>query len=132
MRSLLLSITLLLAATTFAQQSQPPGYPPPTSSQQTSPDQQIPPYQRVPEAQEPTGPGSQATTSSQVGQQIQEALQAQPSLSNAKIRVSATSNSVVLSGVVADEEQHQKALRVATLHASGLQVVDRIKVQQKQ
>jgi osmotically-inducible protein OsmY len=131
MRALLFSLTLLLAATTFAQQGQP-GYPPSTSPQQTAPNRQQMPPDQTPEAQEPMGPGSQATASAQVGQEIQQALQAQPSLSNARINVSPRGNSVVLSGVVADQDQHQRALRVAALHASGLEIVDHIKVQQQQ
>ena len=136
MKLLIFSFTLLLAAATFAQQAQP-GYPSPTSPQQTSPDPQMPPDQGVPrgqmpDTQEPMGPESQPAASSQVAQQIQQALQAQTSLSTARINVGAKGNSVVLSGVVDDEGQHQRALRTATLHSSGLQIVDHIKVQQKQ
>ena len=131
MKALLLTFTLLLAAAVFAQQSQPPGYP--SSPQQTMPQGQLPPDQRVPpdqtpQGEEPMAPGSQAAAA-QV-QEVQQALQEQPTLASTKIRVSANNTSVVLSGVVANEDQHQRALRVAALHANGLRIVDHIKVQQ--
>jgi BON domain len=128
MRPLLLAFTLLLAASGFAQQ--PPS---PSSPQLTMPQGQMPPDQRVPPDQTSEGlepPGSQSTAAAQVQEQIQEALAGQPALSTAKIRVNANDTAVVLSGVVSDEGQHQRALRVAALHASGLRIVDHIKVQQ--
>jgi osmotically-inducible protein OsmY len=121
MRTLLFA--LLMATAVFAQQSQPPAYPPPGAGQ-TSPDQRIPPDQM--ESQ----PGAQPSSAAQVEQEIQQAIQAQPTLSNTKLGVRATDTSVVMTGTVADERQHQMALRVAALHASGLRIVDRIKVQQ--
>ena len=131
MKALLLTFAVLLAGAVFAQQSQPPGYP--SSPQQTMPQRQMPPDQRVPpdqtpEGDEPMSPGSQAAAA-QV-QEVQQALAEQPKLANAKIRVSANNSSVVLSGVVANEDQHKTALRVAALHANGLRVADHIKVQQ--
>jgi osmotically-inducible protein OsmY len=77
-----------------------------------------------------TGPEAQPSSATQVEQEIQQAIQAQPTLSNSKLGVRATNTSVVMSGTVADERQHQMALRVAALHASGLRIVDHIKVQQ--
>jgi len=133
MRPLLFTFTLLLAAASFAQQTQPPGYPQSSSPQQTMPEGSMPPDQRVPsdqtpQGQEPIAPDSMGPA--QVEQEIQEALQAQPALADAKISVSANNTSVALSGAVANERQHQMALRVAALHAGGLRIIDRIKVQQ--
>ena len=123
MRTLL--FVLLLPGLAFAQQGQPPGYPP-SSPGQMPPDQRVPPDQM----QSPMGPEAQTSPSAQVEQEIQEAIQGQPALSNTKIGVHANDTSVVLSGTVSDERQHQMALRVAALHAGGLRIVDRIKVQQ--
>ena len=66
----------------------------------------------------------------QVEQEIQQAFRAQPALSNAKLSVAANLSIVTVNGRVANENQHQLALRVATLHANGLRVVDDIKVPQ--
>jgi osmotically-inducible protein OsmY len=123
MRTLIFA--LLMATAVFAQQSQPPAYPPPSAGQM-SPDQRVPPDQM--ESQ--TGPESQPSSAAQVEQEIQQAIQAQPTLSTSNISVRANDTSVVMAGTVADERQHQMALRVAALHASGLRIVDRIKVQQ--
>ena len=51
-------------------------------------------------------------------------------MSNAKLTAVANNSSVVVKGTVANENQHQMALHVAALHANGLRIVDRIKVQQ--
>jgi osmotically-inducible protein OsmY len=123
MRTLLFA--LLVATAVFAQQSQPPAYPPPGAGQ-ASPDQRIPPDQMESQA----GPEAQPSSAAQVEQEIQQAIQAQPTLADSKLGVHANANSVVMSGTVADERQHQMALRIAVLHASGLRVVDHIKVQQ--
>jgi osmotically-inducible protein OsmY len=72
----------------------------------------------------------ESTAPPQVEQEIQQAFQAQPALSNAKLTAVANNSSVVVKGTVANENQHQMALRVAVLHANGLRIVDRIKVQQ--
>jgi hypothetical protein len=51
-------------------------------------------------------------------------------LSNAKLTAVTNNSSVVVKGTVGNENQHQMALRVAALHANGLRIIDRIKVQQ--
>ena len=136
MRQLLLIIlALLLATAAFPQQGQP-GYPPNAPS--NSPDQplpqgQMPPDRRMPpdqitEAQTPMD-GSQATSSADAEQRVLQAWKSQASLSAAKLSVTANANSVVLNGVVADESQHQTALRVAELNAGGRRIIDHIKAQ---
>ena len=126
MKPLLFALALLLATVTFAQQ---PGYPQSSSPPQTMPDRPLPPDQRQQE-QEEMGPQSQALPPAQVEQEIQQAFQAQPELSNAKLSAAANLSTVTVRGTVANENQHQIALRVAALHANGLRVVDHIKVQQ--
>ena len=75
-------------------------------------------------------PQSQAVPPAQVEQEIQQAFRAQPALSNAKLSAAANLSTVTVNGTVANENQHQLALRVAALHANGLRVVDDIKVPQ--
>ena len=126
MKPLLFALALLLATVTFAQQ---PGYPQSSSPPQTMPDRPLPPDQRQQE-QEEMGPQSQALPPAQVEQEIQQAFQAQPELSNVKLSAAANLSTVTVRGTVANENQHQIALRVAALHANGLRIVDHIKVQQ--
>ena len=134
MRTLLCVLTLLLAGAMFAQRTQP-GYPS-TSPQQSNPQEQMQqPGQRMPPdqmEQQQTTPESQmsAADSTQVQQQIEQGLQSQPDLSNSKIDVKADDTSVTLTGTVANETQHQKALNVAAAHAAGRSIVDHVKIQQ--
>jgi hypothetical protein len=125
MKLLLLALALLLATATFAQQ---PGYPQSSSPPQTMPERPLPPDQSQQE-QEEMGQ-SQTVPPAQVEQEIQQAFQAQPALSHANLSVAANISTVTVKGTVANENQHQMALRVAALHANGLRVVDHIKVQQ--
>ena len=132
MKPLLFALALLLGTAAFAQQ---PGYPQSSSPPQTMPDRPLPPDQsQMPpdqsqQEQEEMGQ-SQAMPPAQVERQIQEAFRAEPTLSNANLSAAANLNSVTVNGTVANENQHQVALRVAALHANGLRVVDHIKVQQ--
>jgi hypothetical protein len=124
MKPLLLVLTLLLATATFAQQ---PGYPQSSAPPQTMPDRPLPPDQSQ---QEQEMGQSQAVPPAQVEQEIQQAFQAQPTLSNTNLSAAANLSTVTVKGTVANENQHQMALRVAALHANGLRVVDHITVQQ--
>ena len=125
MKPMLFALTLLLATATLAQQ---PGYPQSSSPPQTMPDRPLPPDQSQQE-QEEMGQ-SQAVPPAQVELEIQQAFRAQPTLSNANLIAAANLSTVTVKGTVANENQHQMALRVAALHANGLRVVDHIKVQQ--
>lgn len=123
MKTLLFALTALLATATLAQT---PGYPQSSSPAQTMPEQRVPSDQTS-QGQEPMETQS---SPAQVEQEIQEAFQAQPTLANSHLSATANNSSVVVKGTVADENQHQMALRVAALHANGLRIVDRIQVQQ--
>jgi hypothetical protein len=126
MKPLPFALALLLVPATFAQQ---PGYPQSSSPPQTMPDRPLPADQTQQE-QEEMGPPSQAVPPAQVEQAIQQAFQAQPALSNANLSAAANLSTVTVKGTVANENQHQMALRVAALYANDLRVIDRIKVQQ--
>ena len=60
---------------------------------------------------------------------IQKALQQEPTLANANISATVSGNKVMLSGTVADKEQKKKAKEIAEANASGMKVVDHIKVE---
>jgi osmotically-inducible protein OsmY len=100
-------------------------------SGQMHPGQQMPPDLEAPQDRTMT-PESQmsAADSNQVQQQIEHGLQSQPDLSNTKIDVKADDTTVTLTGTVANENQHQKVLSVASAHAAGRSIVDNIKFQQ--
>jgi len=134
MRSLLCALTLLVATATFAQQTRP-AYPP--SPEESMPQGQVQPGQRMPpdlEAPQDRAmrPESQmnAADSTKVQQQIEQGLQSQTDLSNSKIDVKADDTSVTLTGTVANENQHQKVVAIASAHAAGRSIVDHIKIQQ--
>jgi osmotically-inducible protein OsmY len=76
----------------------------------------------------PSSP-SQATATAQVQQDIQQAWQSESDLSKAKLNAQVSGGAITLTGTVANEDQHQKALQVATSHANGMKIVDKIKVQ---
>jgi hypothetical protein len=122
MKPLLFAVSLLLAMATVAQQ---PGYPQASSPPQTMPEWPLPPDQEEQEMGQ-----SQAVPPAQVEQEIQQAFQAQPALSNTNLSTRANLSAVTVEGTVANEDQHQLALRVAALHANGLRVVDHVTVQQ--
>ena len=113
MKAFIFASILTLAAALVAQQPGSAGNPP---SSQATPSQQAP---ATPDA----------TATAQVQQDIQQAWQSESDLSKAKLNAQVSGGAITLTGTVANEEQHQKALRVATLHASGMRIVDTIKVQ---
>ena len=126
MKPLLFALALLLATATFAQT---PGYPQSSSPPQTMPNRPLPPDLSQQQREE-MGPQSQAVPPAQVEQEVQQAFRAQPALSNVRLSAAANLSTVTVNGTVANENQHQLALRVAALHANGLRVVDEIKVPQ--
>ena len=126
MKPLLFVLAMQLATATFAQT---PGYPQSISPPQTMPDRPLPPDQSQ-QPQEEMGPQSQAAPPAQVEQEIRQAFRAQPALSNTRLSAAANLSTVTVNGTVANENQHQLALRVAALHANGRRVVDDIKVPQ--
>jgi Flp pilus assembly secretin CpaC len=122
MKSVLLSCVLLLASLCCAQQqSQPPDGPqgtPPTFPREDRPQNQMPPDQQA-----------QPLSTEQVQDQIQQGLNSEPSLSHTKISVKTNDDSVVLSGTVENEDQHESALRIAQSYAGDRKIVDKIQVQ---
>jgi BON domain-containing protein len=136
MKQLVLCLTLLLSGLCFAQQQ---GQPPP--------DAQQPPYGTPPTFPgEPQAPGQQPTrpmppdeqvsppeamSTQEVQRQITSHLGSEPELDHTNVVAQVSDSSVVLTGNVRSEEQHDLALRIAQSYAGDRQVVDKIKVQQQ-
>ena len=104
----------------------------PNQTPQTLPNQsQTTPNQQMPRGEQPptAAPDTNATSSTQVQQQIRQGWQMQSALSNSKLNAQVSGTTVTLDGTVSSEAEHQQALQVATQNANGLHVVDHIKVQ---
>jgi hypothetical protein len=126
MNRLLCGLVFLAATATLAQQQ---GYPPPTPPQSTpptfpedrAPRQPMPPDQEAP---------PQGLSTPEIQQQIQQGLNSEPMLRNSDVGVHVDENSVILTGKVASEQQHDLALRIAQSYAGDRKIVDKIKVTQ--
>jgi hypothetical protein len=123
--SLLCGITLLLAISGFArQQAQPPAASPPYTTPPSFPEgQQMPPDQKA--------PPPEALSPSQVQHQIQAHFQKESALANSNLTVKADDTSVVLTGTVESDVQHDLALRIAQYYAGDRKVVDKINIQRQ-
>jgi hyperosmotically inducible protein len=124
MKALLLGAALLLATALMAQQQPHPPYQPPSSAPQTvTPDQ----------PQEPMPPDTQAPahrtlSSSAVQQQIDGKIGDEPGLAGSNIKVNVDDSSVVLTGTVDSEQQHDLALRIAQAYAGDRPIDDKIQI----
>jgi hypothetical protein len=124
MKNVLLACVLLLTSLCFAQQqSQPPPDGPPQGTPPPFPREDRPQNQMPPDRQ------AQPLSTEQVQDQIQQGLNSEPSLSHTKVSVKTSDDSVVLSGTVENEDQHESALRIAQSYAGNRKIVDKIKVQ---
>ncbi len=65
-------------------------------------------------------------TTDEVRQQIERSLRSEPALAGTSISVTVDDNSVLLSGGVYSEQQHDLALRIAESYAGDRKIVDRI------
>ena len=116
---------ILACGTGFALAQAGVGQPPQTTPPTFPSQQQQPDTQQKPDA---SAPASQAGTDVQGN--IQKALQQDPSLANANINVSMTSdNKVELTGTVASKDQKKSAKQIAESNAAGYKVVDHLKVE---
>ena len=128
MKPILFAFVLLMATAVFAQQprqsppTSPPQGTPPTFPEERAPRQQMPPDQEAP---------PQGLSTPEVQQQIQQGLNSEPTLRNSNVGVHVDENSVILTGTVATEEQHDLALRIAQSYAGGRKIVDKIKLTQQ-
>jgi BON domain len=124
MKRMLWGLVLVFVTSAFAQQQPPIGPPyttPPTFPQDKAPRQQMPPDTKAP-------PPSDSLSTAQVQRQIQEKLIAEPALANTNVDVKATDKSLMLTGSVDTERQHNLALRIAQSYAGDRKIVDKIKI----
>ena len=128
MKPILFALVLFLAAAVFAQQpgqsppTSPPQSTPPTFPEERAPRQQMPPDQEAP---------PQGLSSPEVQQQIQQGLNSEPILRNSNVGVHVGEKSVILTGTVSTDEQHDLALRIAQSYAGDRKIVDKIKLTQQ-
>jgi hypothetical protein len=116
---------LILFLTTFmlAQQQPPPQSTPPTFPEEgQKPARQMPPEQEA---------SPQALSTPEAQQKIQQGLNSEPTLRNSDVGVHVDENSVILTGAVDSEEQHDLALHIAQSYAGDRKIVDKIKLRQQ-
>jgi BON domain-containing protein len=119
---LLCGLSLLVATSSFSQQQAQP--PPPYTRPPTFPEgQQMPPDQKA--------PPPEALSPSQVQHQIQVHFHKEPALANSNLTVKADDTSVVLTGTVESDVQHELALGIAQSYAGDRKVVDKIRIRQQ-
>jgi hypothetical protein len=136
MKQLLLCATLLVSSLSMAQHQkytspdpqQPPQGTPPTFPE----DRQVPGQEPTP----PLPPDEQAPpprtlSTEEVQQQITSHLSSEPDLANTNLGAKVSDSSVVLTGNVTSEGQHDLALRIARSYAGDRKLVDKITVRQQ-
>jgi glucose/arabinose dehydrogenase len=120
MRLALFGSALLLATLGFSQQqAQPPPYTAPPTFPEVP---QMPPDQKA--------PPPQATSTIEVEQQIQDHFNTEPTLANTNLTVEADESSVILTGTVDSDLQHDLALRIVQSYAGDRKLVDKVQVPQ--
>ena len=92
--------------------------------QQENP-QRMPPTQQQPASDQKKMP---AATTADLQNDIQTALQKEPTLATANINVQVTDKNVELSGTVPNRDAKDKAEQIAKAHAGGLAVKNHLKV----
>src|SRR3954454_419745 len=122
MKQILFGLVLLATTAMLAQQQgQPPPMAPPQTTPPTFPQTTPPtfPEERAPRQQTPSDQNapSEELSTTEVQQQIQQGLNSEPMLRNSNVGVHVDENSVILTGNVDNEEQHDLALRIAQSYA---------------
>jgi hypothetical protein len=131
MKQIVFCFVLLLASIGVAQQQ---GQPPPITSPPYQTPLTFPEGRQTPRAQMPPdtqAPPPQTMSTERVEQQITQRLSSEPELSKSNIDAKADENSVVLTGSVDSETQHDLAVRIAQSYAGDRKIVDKIKVKQQ-
>jgi len=78
--------------------------------------------------QMPPDTRAKAPSSDDVQKQIQDKMDSEPGLADAKLKARVSSSSVVLSGTVGNETQRTAAQRIAESYAGPRKIVDNIRV----
>src|SRR6266404_1021226 len=131
MKHIVFCFVLLLATIGVAQQQgqPPPATSPPYQTPPTFPEgRQSPRTQMPPDTQ---APPPQTMSTEKVEQQITQRLSSEPELFKSNIDTKVDENSVVLTGIVDSETQHDLAVRIAQSYAGDRKIVDKIKVKEQ-
>jgi hypothetical protein len=124
MKFLSAGILIAFALAAFGQQQSspqlPPGATPPTFPQ---PDKDV-------GRQMPPDTKATAPSAIDVQKQIQDKMDSEPGLPEAKLKAKVTESTVTLTGTVADETQHTAARGIAESYAGPRKIVDKIQVKQ--
>jgi osmotically-inducible protein OsmY len=67
-------------------------------------------------------------SSAQIQQQIQDKLDSEPELAKSNVKANVNDSSVILTGFVDSEREHQLALGIAEPYAGAREILDRIQV----
>lgn len=128
MQRILCGLVLLLTTSVFAQQQGPPSTSPPYGTPPTFPEGQQQTLERMPPDQNAP---RQGLTNREAAHQIQQGLKSDPALRDSKIAVHVDQKSVVLAGSIQNDDQHDRALRIARSYAGSRQIVDKLKMKQQ-
>ena len=129
MKHILFGLVPLVATAVLAQQPGPPPTVPPRGTPPTFPEDRAPRQQMPPDQEAP--PQGQGLSTPEVQQRIQQGLNSEPMLRNSNVGVHVDENSVILTGTVDSEQQHDLALLIAQSYAGDRKIVDQIKVIQQ-
>jgi hypothetical protein len=127
MKRIVFGLVLLTATAAFSQQEAPPPTGPPQTTPPTFPEDRAPRQSMPPDQEAPP----RGLSTSEVQQQIQQGLNSEPALRNSNLGAHVDENSVILTGTVDSESQHDLALRIARSYAGDRKIVDKIKVTQQ-
>jgi hyperosmotically inducible periplasmic protein len=137
MRTAIFALLLLFATVAVAQQQTPPGSTPPTFPSDTDkapgntapPDHPAPPDANAPPAQPmPPDRNAQPMATDEIQQQIQKKLDTEPDLNGANVKAEVSDTTVILTGSVASEQEHDLALRIAHSYSGDRTIDDKIQV----
>jgi FtsZ-interacting cell division protein YlmF len=128
MRHVVFCFVLFLASLGFAQQ-QPPSTSPPYQTPPTLPGGSLTPREQMPPDMQ--APRPKTTSAEQVEQQIMQHLSSEPTLAHTTAAAKVDEDSVVLTGSVDTETEHDVAVRIARSYADHRRIVDEIKIRQQ-
>jgi hypothetical protein len=128
MRYVVFCLALVLSTLGLAQQ-QRPSAPPPYQPPPTLPDgSQAPREQMPPDMQ---APPSETASAHQVEQQIMEHLKTEPTLAKTSVHAKVDNESVLLTGTVDTQTEHDVAVRVAQSYAGDRKIIDKINIRRQ-
>ena len=128
MRHVLFCFVLFLATLGFAQQ-QPPPTSPPYRTPPTLPEGSQTPREQMPPDME--APVPETAPVGQVQQQITEHLSSELTLAHTDVAAKVDEDSVLLTGTVDTQTEHDVAVRIAQSYAGDRKIIDKINIRQQ-